>query len=154
MELIEQTTAPARAPRRFGPAALATTAAVALAVGFGAGWLAHTSSGTSSSASTAVHGTLTLPDGGYNSVGSVCSGSGGYQDISAGVAVTIGDQAGKTLAVTSLQSGAFGGGGCQFAFSANVPAATSYTVAISHRGTQVFPASAIAGGFNLTLNAG
>lgn len=145
------TTAPATPPRRtFPTAALAGTATVALAIGFGAGWLAH----SSSSATTAVHGSLTLPDGGYTSTGDVCSGSGGYQDISAGVAVTIGDQTGKTLAVTSLAAGTFGGGGCQFAFSAKVPAATTYTVTISHRGTQTFTPTDVTSGFNMTLNAG
>lgn len=139
-------------PRQFGPAALAATAAIALAVGFVAGWASHAGGG-SSSASTAVHGTLTLADGGYASIGTTCAGSGGYQDISAGVAVTIGDQAGKTLAVTSLGVGGFGGGGCQFAFSAKVPAATTYTVTISHRGTQTFTPADIPGGFNMTLNA-
>lgn len=139
--------------RTFGIAVLAGTAVAALAVGFGAGWLAHTSSSSSSSsATTPVHGSLTLPDGGYNSVGDTCSGSGGYQDISAGVAVTIGDQTGKTLAVTSLQAGTFGNGGCVFTFSAKVAAATTYMVTISHRGTQTFTPADVAGGFNLTLN--
>ncbi|WP_194893891.1 hypothetical protein [Catenulispora pinisilvae] len=162
-------------PRRsFGTAVLAATAVVALGVGFGAGYVSHTSSSASSSATTAsssattasssattasssattaVHGTLTLPDGGYSSVGTTCSGSGGYQDISAGVAVTIGDQTGKTLAVTSLAAGTFGGGGCQFAFSTNVAAATTYTVTISHRGTQTFTPADVASGFNMTLAA-
>lgn len=143
--------------RHFGARAVFAFGALGIALGgaagFGAGWASHTSSSTSSSATTAVHGTLTLPDGGYSSIGTTCSGSGGYQDISAGVAVTIGDQTGKTLAVTSLGAGSFGGGGCQFPFSASVPAAASYTVTISHRGTQVFPASAVASGFNLTLAA-
>lgn len=154
-DLSSATTAPTPAmPRRPVLLAMSAGVIVALAAGFGAGWVAHTSSSNSSSASTAVHGTLTLPDGGYTSVGSTCSGSGGYQDISAGVAVTIGDQTGKTLAVTSLQAGTFGGGGCQFAFSAKVAAATTYTVTISHRGTQTFTPADVAGGFNLTLNEG
>jgi hypothetical protein len=149
------TTPVAPAPRRgFGPAVLAATAVAALAVGFGAGWASHTSSSDSSSATTAVHGMLQLPDGGYTSVGNTCSGSGGYQDISAGVAVTIGDQTGKTLAVTSLQPGVFGGGGCQFTFSAKVASATAYTVTISHRGTQTFTPADVPGGFNMTLSAG
>lgn len=149
-----QTPASAKPGHTFGVAILAGTAAAALAAGFGAGWFAHTSSGTSSSATTAVHGTLTLPDGGYTSVGSTCSGSGGYQDISAGVAVTIGDQGGRTLAVTSLGTGGFGNGGCIFPFSAQVAAATTYTVTISHRGTQTFTPADVASGFNLTLNGG
>lgn len=151
--LTEPTT---REPSLVRTSTLAISTALALAAGFGAGWFSHTGSTGSGSpaATTAVHGSLTLPDGGYTSVGSVCSGSGGYQDISAGVAVTIGDQAGKTLAVTSLGAGGFGGGGCVFPFSASVPAAASYTVTISHRGTQVFPAADVASGFNLTLNAG
>lgn len=145
------------APRRtFGPVVLAAVAVVALGAGFGTGWASHTSSSGngSSSATTAIHGTLTLPDGGYSSIGTVCSGSGGYNDLTAGTAVTIGDQTGKTLAVTSLGAGGFGNGGCVFPFAAKVPAATSYTVTISHRGEQVFPASDIAAGFNLTMNAG
>jgi len=158
-DLSSSTTTPPLSPAKPQPSlvrtsTLAISTALALAAGFGAGWASHTSSGGSSSASTAVHGTLTLPDGGYTSVGTTCAGSGGYQDISAGVAVTIGDQTGKTLAVTSLQAGTFGGGGCQFAFSAKVATATTYTVTISHRGTQTFTPADIPGGFNLTLNAG
>lgn len=155
----DTTTPPAAAAgatrRSFSPAVLAATTVLALAAGFGAGWVAHTSS-SASAATTAVHGTLQLPKGGYDAAGDACSGSGGYSDITAGTAVTIGDQTGKTLAVTSLQAGQFNfdGGGCQFTFTAKVPAADSYTVTISHRGTQVFPASAVAGGFNLTMNAG
>jgi len=149
---------PAAAPatrRGFGPGILGAVAAAALAIGFGAGWLSHTTNSTTSKpsgATTSVHGMLQLRDGNYSSVGNTCSGNGGYQDISGGVAVTIGDQTGKTLAVTSLQPGAFGGGGCQFTFAAQVPAgATLYTVTISHRGTQTFGPADVVGGFNMTL---
>ncbi|MBS2535367.1 hypothetical protein KGQ20_21615 [Catenulispora sp. NF23] len=152
-DIAQQPTVTDTPRRSFGSAVLTATAVVALGVGFGAGYVSHTSSSASSSATTAVHGTLTLPDGGYSSVGTTCSGSGGYQDINAGVAVTIGDQTGKTLAVTSLAAGTFGGGGCQFAFSTNVAAATTYTVTISHRGTQTFMPAEVASGFNMTLAA-
>lgn len=142
--------------RHFGARAVFAFGALGIALGgiagFGAGWASHTSSSAGNTATTAVHGTLTLPDGGYSSVGNTCSGSGGYQDINAGVAVTIGDQAGKTLAVTSLGAGGFGGGGCVFPFAAQVPAATTYTVTISHRGTQTFTPADVTAGFNMTLN--
>lgn len=127
MDLDSATTTPT-APTKPEPSlvrmrTLAASTALALAVGFGAGWASHTTS--ASTGTTAVHGMLQLPDGGYTSVGNVCSGSSGFQDISAGVAVTIGNQDGKTLAVTSLQPGTFGGGGCQFAFSTKVASATT-----------------------------
>lgn len=151
-------------PRRtFGTAVLAATIVIAASSGFGAGWVSHTSSGGSgsggpassatSSAAIAVHGTLTVPDSGFSSGGTTCSSADGYQDISAGVAVTIGDQAGKTLAVTSLTPGHRANSSCQFDFAAQVPTATTYTVTISHRGTQTFASADIAGGFNMTLNA-
>lgn len=137
--------------RTFGLGSVAGAVVVALGAGFGAGWASHTSGTSTSTSTTSVHGTLTLSDGAYDSVGTSCSGSGGYQDISGGVAVNIGDQSGKTLSVTSLEAGHFGGGGCQFDFSTNVTSSSLYTVTISHRGTQTFTPDAIAAGFNLTL---
>lgn len=151
-DLIDRPAAPAKREHSYvRTSMLAVSTALAMVAGLGVGWFSHTSGSSASSPATAVHGMLTLPDGGYTSVGNTCAGSGGYQDISAGVAVTIGDQTGKTLAVTGLQAGTFGGGGCQFSFSASVAAATTYTVTISHRGAQTFTPGDVDGGFNMSL---
>lgn len=153
---------PAPARRGFGPGILAAVGVVALAAGFGAGWVSHTSSSktSSSGATVAVHGTLRLGGGLDNystsatASGTTCSGAGGYNDISAGVAVTIGDQTGKTLGVTSLQAGHVDSGSCVFDFATSVPAgATLYTVVISHRGTQTFQPADVATGFNMSLGS-
>lgn len=163
---LSRATAPApSAPARrgFGPGVLAAVGVVALAAGFGAGWASHTSSSKTSNgsgATVAVHGTLHLGGGLDNystsatASGTTCSGAGGYNDISAGVAVTIGDQTGKTLGVTSLQAGHVDSGSCVFDFATSVPAgATLYTVVISHRGTQTFQPSDVATGFNMSLGS-
>src|SRR5690242_14867624 len=91
----ESADTPPSARRGFGPGILAAVGVVALAAGFGAGWVSHTSSGkagTNSGAAVALHGTLHLAGGADNystsstASGTTCSGAGGYNDISAGVA--------------------------------------------------------------------
>lgn len=142
-------TAPAR--RGISPAIVAVVAVVALAAGFGAGYAAH-GSGTASKKTVTVHGSLTLAQGAYKEGdGTGCTAGDGYSDISPGTAVTIGDDTGATLAVGQLQAGQVTGGGCEFGFDVKVPAGrTSYTVTVSHRGTQVFSADQI-GAADMTL---
>src|SRR5881275_3538031 len=148
-----QPAAESPAPHRsFGPGILAAVGMAALAAGFGIGWASHTGgskSNVNGGPTVAVHGMLQLGNDAYDSTGTTCYGTSGYNDISGGIAVTIGDQAGKTLAVTSLQPGKFANGGCELDFATQVPAgATLYTVVISHRGTQTFSPADIGGGFN------
>jgi len=94
-----------------------------------------------------VHGSVTLGPGAYAPTGngSCTADPGGYSDISAGTAVTIGDQTGATIAVGQLDAGRAIGdsasfdAGCVFAFDVKAPGGrTEYTVTVSHRGTQVF----------------
>lgn len=160
------TAAPAPARRGITPAILAVVAIAGLAVGFGAGYAAHGGSGTakptaaaatsasSAAATVTVHGSLTLKLGHYLSqsgtLGEDCAALDGYNDISAGAAVTIGDQTGATVIVTQLEQGQVTADGCAFNFDTQAPARPSYTIAISHRGTQVFDASQI-GQANMTL---
>jgi len=130
-------TAPAR--RGVAPGIVAAIAIIGLGIGFGAGYAAH-GSGTASKKTVTVHGSLTLTQGAYKEGdGTDCTAGDGFSDISPGTAVTVGDDAGATLAVGQLQAGQITGGGCAFGFDVKVPAGrTSYTVTVSHRGTQVF----------------
>lgn len=85
-----------------------------------------------------------------------CTTTGGFTDISQGAAVTIGDSAGKTLAVVALDAGSVQGNpgspaSCVFNFEAQVPSVAEYTVTISHRGTQVFTLAQAQSGMNLAL---
>lgn len=97
----------------------------------------------SSNSTITVHGSLTLGPGTYvpDGYGS-CTPGDGYNDISAGTAVTIGDQTGATIAVGQLQPGRADGDGqqgCVFNFDIQAPGGRKlYTVTVSHRGTQVF----------------
>lgn len=140
MDTSEQpVTAAAAKQRSFSTAIVAGIAVVCLGAGFGAGYVAH-GSATTSGKTVTVHGTLTLTQGAYrNGDGTSCTAGDGFSDISPGTAVTVGDDTGATLAVGQLQAGQNNGSGCAFAFDVKVPAGrTSYTVTVSHRGTQVF----------------
>lgn len=159
-----QPPAPARAPR--GRRSFSTTTAVTLAVaglglGFLGGWAVFSAKVLSSNdtATTTIHGTLTLGAGAFNATesntasGTVesCTGVGGYSDINAGVAVTVGDATGKTTAVGQLQGGTPQSGQCVFAFQVKTPTSTLYTVTVSHRGTQTVTAEQAVLGVALTL---
>jgi hypothetical protein len=92
--------------------------------------------------------------------GDPCVTLGGFTDITAGAAVTIGDSTGKTVAVGALEAGtvaaqADNSAACEFDFAIQVPAGLSeYTVTISHRGTQVFtPEQVHDGQVKMTLGA-
>lgn len=110
---------------------------VAAAGGFGAG-------------SFTMTGTLILVD--QTSLGASaqvdkapCEGTGGFSDLSPGTAVLVQDSTGQTLATGSLGAGAreATSGACLMPFT--VPAVkdglSSYSVTISHRGTQVVSAA-------------
>ncbi|AHH93724.1 hypothetical protein [Kutzneria albida] len=87
-----------------------------------------------------LKGSLTLTStslSGVNS-GSECYGTGGYNDIGKGAAVTVYGASGQVLAVGSLVSGQQGTGSlsCVFAFTVpDVPVGEKfYQVEVSHRG--------------------
>lgn len=84
-----------------------------------------------------ITGEMTLMDSdGYDdSIVGGCEGSGGYDDISYGTAVTVRDGAGEILATGSLDSGEVVGDWCNFTFTVeDVPGADFYEVEVSHRG--------------------
>jgi hypothetical protein len=66
---------------------------------------------------------------------------GGFSDIVAGGRVTIEDGAGKVLATTTLTGGLIDTRGCTFAFSAQVPDADVYRVAVTDRAGLTFSRS-------------
>jgi hypothetical protein len=120
-------------------------------VGLGAGiWFA-----TRPAASVHVHGSLTLGPGTSVSTGDGCEGTGGYNDITAGVAVTVGGANGQTLRIGALGPGVPRYGDfCDFTFDVAVPAGQSlYTVTISHRGTQTVTPDQLSAGIQLTLGS-
>lgn len=141
-------------------------AAVAVAVGAGT----YVAIGSSGPGTIDVHGTLRLgPLSAVDEVhsfgaaenGDVCVSGSGYDDITAGAAVTVGGSNGQTLGVGPLSGGAESGvdtvggalmGFCVFTFDVTVPAGQSvYTVTIGHRGTQTLTAVEVTGGIALTL---
>lgn len=158
-------------------------AMVAVAAGIGIGIGVSGSHGStvtpvssSSDATIVLSGTLTIPFAGTDlfdpqavdpdqtgtagpGYGDPCQASGGFTDISQGAAVTIGDSAGKTLAVTPLDAGTVIGdagqpASCEFDFQAKVPnGLNDYTVTIGHRGTQVFTLAQV-GGNEVALTLG
>ncbi len=120
-----------------------TLALVVVGILAGGGIGATLFHGGSSSSTINVHGSITLRSGAYNfgSGTSACSAADGYNDITPGAAVLIGDQTGATIAVGQLEPGhlAQSGAGCSFDFNVKAPGGrSSYTVTVSHRGTQVF----------------
>lgn len=93
-------------------------------------------------------------------LGDPCITQGGFTDITAGAAVTVGGPDGKTIAVGALEAGQVAGEAgqpaqCEFDFAVQVPQGLSeYTVTVSHRGTQVFtPEQVLQGQVKLTLGA-
>jgi hypothetical protein len=87
-----------------------------------------------------------------------CQGTGGFSDLSPGTAVVIQDSTGQTLATGALSAGRRdpGSGACLMPFT--VPDVKdglgSYSVTISHRGTQVFTSANAHSGVVLTITAG
>jgi len=170
-----------RAPRWRSPAAIGASIVVVLGVGVAVGFLigpggaAPAATASSSPPAVDVHGEIRLAfiasdlslnardevaDGlAYAHVGDPCTALGGYSDISAGTAVTIGGSQGQTLAVGALSAGSLGGqpglsATCDFTFSVQAPGGQSlYTVTISHRGTQTVTPADLADGITLTLSS-
>jgi len=72
-----------------------------------------------------------------------CQGTGGYSDLAAGTAVVVTDSEGQQVAVGAMQTGKLDAGNrnwCVMTFSVpSVPRGLpSYSVTISHRGTEVY----------------
>lgn len=107
----------------------------------------------------AVTGQMELVDtSGYSSIttdgSGGCDGSGPYNDISAGGEVVISDDTGKTLAITSLDSGTGDSSRCDFAWSATVPSGKGfYGVTVSHRGTVKFSEAQMRQGPGTTMGS-
>ncbi len=80
-----------------------------------------------------LRGTLLLFDS--DTVENDCVGTGGYNDISAGAAVTVRNGSGDTLATGQLGNGeAIQGVGCTYKFVTEVPDSEFYRVEVTHRG--------------------
>lgn len=120
--------------------------------------------GTFASSSTfTLNGTITVS--GYagsvttSSDGTTCQGSGGYSDITPGTAVTVANAQGQVIATGALGTGAMASGNgltaCSLPFSVpGVPdGLPTYSLTISHRGTQVIPSSEAHSGVALTLGS-
>lgn len=107
-----------------------------------------------------VSGSVTLGTG-FDTTGKTCSGTGGYDDIVAGSAVVIRDDAGKTIAVGALRSGngiELAGSmpmKCQFFFAVpKVPRSKFYTIAVGHRNAVTFPFAQVnSGTVSLTIGS-
>ena len=92
----------------------------------------------------------------------VCEGSGPYSDLSSGTAVIVANPQGQTVATGALAAGqADSSTGsvladrCTLSFAGpDVPRGfSSYTVTISHRGSQVVSAAEAANGVELTIGS-
>lgn len=127
-------------------------AAAAAAVAIGGGIYFAASSGPGQ---VHVHGTLALASGGFLLGANGCEGDGGYSDITAGTAVTVGGAQGQTLGIGALSPGQEdGSSNCVFSFDVAVPGGQSvYTVTISHRGTQTVTPDELTSGISLTLSS-
>lgn len=132
--------------------AAATVGVVALVGGFSSGGPTFT-----------LHGTLTLvPDREVPDVtfGNDCQGEGSYSDLTPGAAVTVADPQGHIVGTGTLQVGAgqeqpTGFNNCVMPFSVpHVPdGLSSYSVTISHRGTQVESPAAAHGSIDLSIGS-
>lgn len=139
-------------------------AALGLVVGaglVGGAWAASGSSGPAALASFTLHGSLDLA-GDHIPVppeNTNCEGTGGYDDIVEGAAVTVYDAGGKVVAEGTLGAGVYADpvnftGDCEFPFTVlNVPSgAKFYQEEITHRGKITMSvAEAQSGTFGATL---
>lgn len=104
-----------------------------------------------------VNGSLVLADSGgvQKLAGSVCQGTGGYDDIRQGTQVVVTDESGTVIATGELESGLLVGGHCMFAFTvSSVPSGKSfYGVSVSHRGTLQYKQDQLQSGVQLSLGS-
>lgn len=122
---------------------------VALAGGFGAGTFTMTGS------LIVIDQSSLLPD--LQTDKANCQGTGGFSDLSPGTAVLVQDSTGQTIATGSLAAGKRdpSSGACLMPFTVTdvKDGLGSYSVTISHRGTQVFTAANAHSGVILTITA-
>ncbi|MDI9900275.1 hypothetical protein QM716_10450 [Rhodococcus sp. IEGM 1409] len=86
-----------------------------------------------------LEGNVGIIDGASELSDNRCAGKGGYKDLSEGASVTIGDEAGKTVATGSITGSEYIDGACMLTFSIPVPADLDfYQVEVSHRGVVTY----------------
>lgn len=159
-EPMQPAPAPIPAPqRRSSRRALIVAAVIVLLAGsFATYWFAIRST------TMTVRGTLDLAgdkdSGNYevdppdSSGDTACHGTGGYSDISTGVAVIVKGSDGKTIGTGALEDGIYidNAGGCIFGWQVTVPDdEDSYGVSVSHRGTIQFTKAQMKAGPSLSL---
>jgi hypothetical protein len=67
--------------------------------------------------------------------GDLCYGTGGYDDIQEGAAVTVTNETSTVIGTGALEQSRYTGAGCEFLFDVpNLPRAKFYRIEISHRG--------------------
>lgn len=136
----------------IGAAGLAALAVVIVAVagGFGAGTFTMTGS------LIVIDQSSLLPD--LQTDKANCQGTGGFSDLTPGTAVLVQDSTGQTLSTGSLRAGKrdAASGACLMPFTVTdvKDGLRSYSVTISHRGTQVFTSGNAHSGVILTITAG
>jgi hypothetical protein len=85
-----------------------------------------------------ITGTFALSgtqDEDYTTTDGGCAGMNGYDDVQAGLQVTVSDQSGTVIGNGALDSGEAQEGGCVFRFEVNnIPVASFYKVAVGRRG--------------------
>lgn len=75
-------------------------------------------------------------EGEFISVDGGCAGTGGYDDIEAGLQVTVSNESGTVIGTGALGQGTEVDAGCEFPFKVeNVPVAKFYKVEVGRRGT-------------------
>lgn len=86
-----------------------------------------------------LEGNVGIVDGASRLSDNRCAGKGGYKDLSEGASVTIGDEAGKTVATGSITGSEYMDGACMLTFSIPVPGDLDfYQVEVSHRGVVTY----------------
>jgi hypothetical protein len=109
-----------------------------------------------------MRGSIDLQNGLKNIVllpGNSCIGRGGYSDLTAGSEVTVKNTTGQVVATGALATGTLDGStstatfGCALTFEVrDVPdGLSSYSLTVTHRGTQVFPNGQAHGFVRLTI---
>jgi hypothetical protein len=85
--------------------------------------------------SPTLHGTVILHSSSISHSGTKCSGTDGFDDLTAGAPVTVKNGSGSVIAAGSLDEGVSDAMVCRFQFTiTNVPDAKSYLIGVTHRG--------------------
>jgi hypothetical protein len=120
--------------------------------------LAACSGGGKGNDSYAVSGTMLLGQNDASwTVGSACSGSGGYDDVTSGQQVVVTDQSQTVVGTGNLGDGkAVAVNGCQFSFKVpDLPKTAFYSVEVTHRGKTTYSFDDMqASGWHVALTLG